>query len=201
MVYAAARAAVQEDLWRLLAYSSISQMGLVALGAGLGTSAGLTGAVLHLVADSVTKGALLLSAAMILVAYGARRRADLVRLRGRAPWVWVVFLLGGLSLVGVPPLPGFYGKWYVLKAALELGHWPAVAAVTLGTLATIVYVFRLIEALYLTPRTEAPAAVELPDGRTGPLGSLALLLLLVVPGLLAAPLVLYVIGPALPGGL
>jgi multicomponent Na+:H+ antiporter subunit D len=67
---------------------------------------------------------LFLAAGMALVRFGVRDVADLNRLRGRAPWTTLaVVVVAGLSLVGVPPLSGFFGKWYVLSGALEDERW------------------------------------------------------------------------------
>lgn len=208
IVWGGVRAAMQQDLWRLLAYSSVSQMGLVALGAGLANQSGLTGAVLHIANDTLMKGALFLAAGTLLVRFGVRRVDELARVRGRAPWTAAVFVVAGLSLVGIPPLSGFYGKWYVLQGALEAGRWTLAAAIVLGSLATAFYVFRLIEQLYFAAAPDAPAQASEASG--GARGATAVLLVtasvllagaIVLVGIFNAPLVASAIGPALPGGL
>jgi multicomponent Na+:H+ antiporter subunit D len=146
---------IQRDLRRLLAYSSVGQMGIVALGIGLASTAGLTGAVLHIASDALMKGVLFVGAGVALLRFGVSQVEDLHQLRGRAPWTAAAMTVGLLSLVGIPPLSGFFGKWYVLSAALEQGRWPLAAALVLGSLATIGYAFRIIERLYFTPVTEA----------------------------------------------
>lgn len=150
---------IQRDLRRLLAYSSVGQMGVVALGIGLASTAGVTGAVLHIASDALMKGVLFVAAGVALLRFGVSRVDDLQRLRGRAPWTAAAMTVALLSLVGVPPLSGFFGKWYVLSAALEQGRWALAAALVLGSLATIGYAFRIIERLYFTP------AADTDDGR------------------------------------
>jgi multicomponent Na+:H+ antiporter subunit D len=118
---------VQTDLRRLLAYSSIGQMGVVALGIGLANAAGLTGAVLHIANDALMKGVLFLAAGIALLRFGVRDVDDLSRLRGRAPWTSAAVAVAGLSLIGVPPLGGFFGKWYVLSGTLADGRWALAA--------------------------------------------------------------------------
>jgi multicomponent Na+:H+ antiporter subunit D len=77
---------VQSDLRRLLVFSSIGQMGIVALGVGLANQAGMTGAVLHIANDALMKGVLFLAAGIAVLRFGVTRVEDLNRLRGRAPW-------------------------------------------------------------------------------------------------------------------
>jgi multicomponent Na+:H+ antiporter subunit D len=142
---------VQSDLRRLLVYSSVGQMGIVALGVGLANTAGLTGAVLHIVSDALMKGVLFLAAGVALLRFGVSRVDDLSRLRGRAPWTAAAVTVALLSLVGVPPLSGFFGKWYVLSGTLQEGRFAFTAALLLGSLATIGYAFRILERLFFAP--------------------------------------------------
>jgi multicomponent Na+:H+ antiporter subunit D len=198
MVFGALKAAAQNDLWRLLAYSSISQMGLVALGAGLANSAGLTGALLHLVNDALMKGALFLAAGVVLLRFNIRLVSDLPRLRGRAPWTAALFTVVGFSLIGIPPLCGFYGKWYVLSGTIQAGAWVFAAAIILGTLATAIYVFRLLEQLFFA---SAPETGSMPAPVRGSLAmsgaGLALGAAVVLVGLTSERIVTMMIVPAL----
>ncbi len=150
----------QTDLRRLLVYSSVAQVGIVVLGVGLANSAGFTGAVLHIAADALMKGALFLAAGIALLQFGVSRVDDLDRLRGRAPWTSAAIAISGLSLIGIPPLSGFFGKWYVLSGSLQQGRWVMVAAIVIGSLATIGYVFRILERLYFAPPVEGVEARE-----------------------------------------
>jgi multicomponent Na+:H+ antiporter subunit D len=193
---------MQRDLRRLLAYSSVGQMGVVALGAGLANTAGLTGAILHIANDALMKGALFLAAGIALVRFGVRNVDDLSRLRGRAPWTMAVMVVAGLSLVGIPPLSGFFGKWYVLSGALEAEHWVFVAALAVGSLASVGYTFRFLEPLFFGPVPAPPAPGE-PVPREGGTGALVacvvLALAIIVLGVANERLVTLFIVPALPG--
>jgi len=148
IVAGGAMAFVQTDLRRLLAYSSVGQIGIVALGIGLADVHGLTGAILHIANDTVMKAVLFLAAGTAALRFGVVEVTEMHRLRGRAPWTSAAIAIAGLSLVGIPPLAGFYGKWYVLNAALAEGRWAFVGAMVVGSLASIGYVFRMIEQLY-----------------------------------------------------
>ena len=200
IVVGGAMAFVQSDLRRLLAYSSVGQMGLVVLGIGLATGPSLTGAVLHIANDALVKGALFLAAGVALLRFGVRKVSDLDRLRGRAPWTSAAITVAGLSLVGVPPLGGFFGKWYVLNGALQDGRWPLVVALVVGSLASIGYVFRMIERLYFAP----PSADE-DDTREGAGAAVAATVLLaalvVAIGVWNADIVRTLVLPGLPSGI
>jgi multicomponent Na+:H+ antiporter subunit D len=192
-------ALVQTDLRRLLAYSSVGQMGVVALGAGLSNPAGVTGAIMHIANDALMKGALFLVAGMALIRFGVRKVDDLSRLRGQAPWAMAVVVVAGLSLVGIPPLAGFFGKWYVLSGAVEDARWAFVAALALGSLASVGYVFRMFEPLFFRPLPEDPTVRE---GNVGVIvAALILAAGLIVLGIGNERLVALVIAPSLPGGM
>jgi multicomponent Na+:H+ antiporter subunit D len=199
-------ALVQTDLRRLLAYSSVSQMGIVAIGMGIANGRALTGSVLHILNDAAMKGALFLVAAALAVRFGVREVEALARLRGRVPWAGAALLIAGLSLVGVPPLGGFFGKWYVLSGAIEAGRPLLAAAIALGSLLSAAYVFRLIEQLFFGFERDAPAlARESESAREGAFGltagALVFAALVVALGLANERLVSGVISAALPGGL
>jgi multicomponent Na+:H+ antiporter subunit D len=187
---------VQTDLRRLLAYSSIGQMGVVALGAGLSNQTALTGAVMHIANDALMKGALFLVAGMALVRFGVRRVDDLNRLRGRAPWAMAVIVVAGLSLVGIPPLSGFFGKWYVLSGAVEDARWAFVVALAVGSLASVGYVFRIFEPLFFRPAVEDAPVRE--GNAVMLIAALLLAIGLVVLGIGNERLVTVFIAPALP---
>ncbi len=188
---------IQTDLRRLLAYSSVGQMGVVALGAGLANATAMTGAVMHIANDALMKGALFLVAGMALVRFDVRAVSDLGRLRGRAPWSMAVVVIAALSLVGIPPLSGFFGKWYVLSGAVEGARWVFVAALAVGSLASVGYAFRILEPLFFAP----PAAgTDVREGGAGLILACAILAAgIIVLGVGNEWLVRVFIAPALPG--
>jgi len=202
----------QNDLRRLFAYSSVSQMGLIAVGLSLANRDGLTGAILHLANDTLMKAALFLAASVLFTRFGVSRIDQLGLLRGRAPWTITVMALTGASLIGLPPLAGFFGKWYVLMGALDAERWVFVAAILAGTLITAGYVFRIMEPLLFADKTPAvsttapaPSSEEPPDSRSeGSPGYLAasagFVLALILLGLLNAPVVTHFVRAALPEG-
>lgn len=196
MVVGGVLALMQTDLRRLLAYSSVGQMGIVALGIGLANPAGLTGAVLHIANDALMKAALFLAAALLLLRYGVKNVRDLARVRGQAPWTAAAIVVAGLSLIGVPPLGGFFGKWYVLAGAVAEGRWVFVAALAVGSLATVGYVIRIFEPLFFGSRPEQPPPVQ----RSLTAAACVVLAVgIILVGVFNGWLVSAIIEPALPG--
>jgi len=131
-------AMVQRDLKRMLAYSSIAQMGYILLGIGLafaylssGGDYGFRGGFLHILNHAVMKGGAFLCAGAILHSIGTR---DLEEMRGigrKVPLVGVAFAFFGFALAGVPPLNGFVSKFFICRAGVDAGGWGIVAMVLL----------------------------------------------------------------------
>ncbi len=192
-------ALLETDLRRLLAYSSVGQMGVVAIGIGVANEPGMTGAILHIANDALMKGALFLAAGIALLRFGVRRVSELSRLRGRAPWTSAAVAVAGLSLVGIPPLGGFFGKWYVLNGTVTDGRWMLTAALVAGSLATVGYVLRLVEPLFFGAPPDDSAAREGSAPALVACGLLALLVILI--GIGNERIVASIVLPALPGGL
>jgi multicomponent Na+:H+ antiporter subunit D len=144
------------NLKRLLAYSSVAQIGYILLGASLVSMAGLSASLLHMFNHALAKGAL------FLVAMGLAMRFSLLDLRylgGAArhmPWTAAALAVAGLSLIGVPGTAGFISKWYLVQAVLELGipGFALVAVIVAGSLMAVVYIWRIVEALWFGEETE-----------------------------------------------
>lgn len=148
MIVGSAVAMFQRDLKRLLAWSSIGQIGYILLGAALVSVAGATAAVAHMFAHSLAKGTLFLAVAALALRF---RRLDLSGVAGafRAmPWTMAAFAVGAVSLIGMPGTAGFVSKWLLIRAALDAGTAGPflVAAILLTSLMAVVYVWRIFEA-------------------------------------------------------
>jgi multicomponent Na+:H+ antiporter subunit D len=130
----------------------------------------VTAAVLHLFNHALMKGALFLALGAVTYKIGAERLADFRGLSRRMPWTTSAIVVGGLSLVGVPPTAGFVSKWYLVFATLEQGLWPLALLVLLGSVMALVYVWRILEAAYFggtgaeSRGEEAPLSMLLPVG-------------------------------------
>jgi len=183
---ASATAIVQADLKRLLAYSSVGQIGYITLGISLGSVPGLAAAMAHVVNHGVTKAALFLLAGAMALRVGGTGFERLAGLGRTMPVASFAFVVGGLSLIGVPGTAGFASKWALVSAAIAAGKWWMVAAVLLSSLLAVAYVWRFVECAYFRdPPADAPKRGEAPLEMTGP--ALALTVLVVVLGLHATP--------------
>jgi multicomponent Na+:H+ antiporter subunit D len=147
----------QADFKRLLAYSSVAQIGYITLGIGLATRDGLTAAVVHLFNHGITKGALFMLVGGIALRAGGVGFERLQGLARAMPVTCLGVTLAGLSLIGVPGTAGFISKWYLVLGALEAGHWWLAGLVVLTSLIAVAYVWRFVEAAYLS---EPPAGQE-----------------------------------------
>ena len=154
---ASAVAIFQTNVKRMLAYSSVAQIGYMMLGISLVSVTGLTAGISHLFNHALMKGTLFMALGCVSYRVGAARLERMAGVGRTMPWTMGAFVIGGLSLIGVPLTAGFISKWYLIIGALEQGWWP-VAALVLGTsLLAVIYIGRVIETAYFKP---APAGLE-----------------------------------------
>jgi multicomponent Na+:H+ antiporter subunit D len=159
----------QTDVKRMLAYSSVSQVGYMVLGIGMATAAGLTGGIVHLFNHAVMKGAAFMAVGAMFYVVGSVKLNDLAGIGKRMPVTTAVFLVAGLSLIGTPVTVGFISKWQLVQASLALGWWYVAVGILLSSLLAIVYVWRVVEVAYLKSppegaalRSEAPISMLAP---------------------------------------
>ena len=176
-IFAASIGLVQTDIKRVLAYSTISQLGYMFAGVGVGAYAA---GIFHLVTHAFFKALLFLGAGSVI--HGLNGEQDLRKMGGLAPRMLVTtvtFLVGALGLSGVPPLAGFWSKDEVLGAAFHEGHIVMWALLLIGAFMTAFYTFRLVFlAFFGSPRMDKEVAHhvhESPAVMTVPLIVLAIL--------------------------
>jgi len=148
IVVGSALAVAQTDLKRMLAYSSVSQFGLVVGAVAVTTETALTGAAIHLVGHAVMKGGLFLAVGLVAASTGTRLIAGYDGLAHRLPGTARAVAVLALAMVGVPPAVGFVGKWYVALGAVEAQSWPLAIVIFASTLLTLAYFARLVERMY-----------------------------------------------------
>jgi hydrogenase-4 component F len=159
MLLGGVMALAQDDLKRLLAYSSVSQMGYVIVGLGFGTYLGVYGGLFHLVTHAAAKGLLFLSVGAVIYATSERSLSQLGGLRKRMPVTAVCFFIGAFSIAGMPPFAGFMSKLTIFMAGAGAGMWAAVAIAVFTSLLTLIVVFRAGQAVFWgSPKSEAAAA-------------------------------------------
>ena len=125
----------QRDLKRMLAYSSVEHMGILAFGLGLG-GAGVFGAFLHMLNNGIVKGVMFLSAGNIHRAYDSKYVDDVSGALRRVPWSGALFLAGFFAVTGSPPFGPFVSQLSIIQAAMMQGRWGAAAAM-LGLLLVV----------------------------------------------------------------
>ncbi|MDQ2068961.1 monovalent cation/H+ antiporter subunit D family protein [Natronospira bacteriovora] len=166
----------QTNIKRMLAYSSVAQIGYMILGVSFASALGLMASVVHLFNHAVTKAALFMALACVIYRVGGVSLDRMAGIGKQMPWTMAAFVVAGLSLIGVPLTVGFVTKWHLLLAALEGGLWP-VALFLLGTslLATI-YIWKVVEAAYLKePDADRAVVREAPPSLLVPTWALTLL--------------------------
>jgi hydrogenase-4 component F len=142
MVLGIVLALSQNDLKRLLAYSSVSQMGYVLVGVGLGTYLGCYGGLFHLLNHALYKSLLFMCAGALMYATGVRRISELGGLRSAMPVTSACFFLGALAIAGFPPLNGFWSKLTIYLALARAGLWWAAVIAVLTSILTMVVMVR-----------------------------------------------------------
>jgi len=148
ILYGSWMAISRSSIKSILAYSSIAQIGYMVLGISLLTTTGLTASILHLFNHAIIKSALFMAAGCLIYQLGTDRLEELRSRPGCMPWTRSAFVLGGLSLIGVPGTVGFISKWYLLQAAIESGHWIALIVIIAGSLLAVVYIWKIVEVFY-----------------------------------------------------
>ena len=157
VVFGAAAAFRQQDIRRLLAYSSVSQLAFIAIGIGLATPAGFVAALLHIMNHALMKGTLFLAVMAVRMQTGATEVPALAGLGRRLPITAAAFTVGAIAMVGIPPTAGFFSKWYLSIAALEQDLWVILAVVLISSLLSAAYLFRVLERAYLV---HSPAEMD-----------------------------------------
>ena len=159
----------QTDIKRMLAYSSIAQIGYMTLGISFATVTGLTAGIVHLFNHALMKGGLFMAMGCIMFSLRSVELDDMRGLGRRMPVTMMAWVVGGLGLIGVPATVGFISKWYLIQAALEQGWWWVAALLLLSSLLALAYVWRVVETAYFkAPKDpdrevrEAPPSMLIP---------------------------------------
>lgn len=195
-------AVVQSDLKRLLAFSTVSQIGYMFLGLGLSTPLGITAGLLHCLNHGLFKGGLFLCAGAVQHATGTRDMDRLGGLARQMPRTTVLWLMLAGSVAGVPLLSGFVSKWLLYNAALEAGQTVPALISWVVSVVTIFYFLKATSSVFLGDETpSAGPSHEAPGLMLA--GTTALASLSVILGVAPQLAVHYVINPVLPamGGL
>ncbi len=159
----------QTNAKRLLAYSSVAQIGYMVIGVSLVTTTGLAAGILHLFNHALMKSALFLVLACVFLRIKSVNIDDMAGLGRAMPITMAAFVLAGFSLIGVPLTVGFVSKWYLIMAAIEKEWWIVAVLILVSSLLAIIYFWKIVEAAYFKARaddaaqiSEAPAGMLIP---------------------------------------
>ena len=153
----------EQNVKRMLAYSSLGQIGYITLGISLANEAGLTGGIVHLFNHAVMKAALFLVLGAIVLRIGSVKLADLAGIGRQMPLTMAAFVVAGLAIIGAPGTAGFISKWYLAVGAFQKGWWPLVFLILAGSLLAMVYIGRVVEvAWFREPSALAQKAKDPP---------------------------------------
>jgi multicomponent Na+:H+ antiporter subunit D len=144
----AVMALAQRDFKRMLCYVVVAEVGYIVGGIGLGNPVAVKGAILHILNDATMTVALFAVAGIITYKRRSHTLSDFKRLFQKMPVTMGAFVVGALSIIGVPPTCGFFSKWYLIQGAVMAGHWAFVAALLGSSLINVVLFFRIIEIGY-----------------------------------------------------
>lgn len=154
ILFASVQAIEQVTAKRMLAYSSVAQIGYIALAISFVTVDGLAAGLVHIFNHALMKGALFMAVGAVIFRLGTNRIEDFAGLAREMPLTMLAFVLAGLSMIGVPLTAGFISKWVLIQAAIAEGSWLAVVIVLVGSLLAVIYIGRIAEAAYLRPAPE-----------------------------------------------
>jgi len=152
----------QTNVKRLLAFSSVAQIGYMVLGISLGSVLGVAAGIIHLFNHALMKGALFMAMGCVMYRIGSVRIEDMKGLGKAMPWTMAAFVGAGLSMIGVPLTVGFISKWYLVQAALAQGSWFVAAIVMVGSLMALIYIWKVIEVAYFERREDEDEIQEAP---------------------------------------
>lgn len=158
MIVGALFALVQTDLKRLLAYSTISQLGYILTGLGLGTPAGIAAGLFYCLSHGIFKGTLFLCAGAVQHATGTRDMRQLGGLERRMPGTHRIWLVAAAAIIGVPLTNGFVAKWLLYSAALTSGQ---------GLVVLLAWLVSTFTAFYILKATVSVFYGRLPDELQG----------------------------------
>jgi len=193
--YGALMALAEEDIKRIIAYSSVSQMGYALFGLGTLSQQGLAGATMHMVNQGIVKALLFMGVGLVMRATGRRRISDLGGLRHALPLTAIGSAVGALAITGLPPFCVFHSEWQIFAGGFQTPHTAVATLAVLAPVLTAAYALWFIRRIFFDPHPEGLRASESPLAMRMPFALLALLTLAV--GLYPAPLYDWVMRGAL----
>ncbi len=179
IVVGSAMAIRQRDIKRMLAHSTVAQLGYIAVGIGLATPLALIGALLHVVNHAAMKALLFFVAGAVMDRAGTKKIAQYAGLGAAMPATMAAFSIAAVSMVGLPPTAGFISKWYLVSGAVEVDNWLVAIIIVASSVMTLAYFLRVMESIWFRPPAD-DAPVPATDIRESRPVIVALVVLLAV---------------------
>jgi len=185
-IYGALMALAEQDIKRIIAYSSVSQMGYILFGLGTLTYDGIAGATLHVIFHAIVKALLFMGVGLVVRATGRRRITELGGLGSAMPLVALCIGTGALAIAGMPPLCIFDSEWMIFAGGFHTAHISLSILTLFGSLLTVAYALWFVGRIFFGTRPEGLTIDRLPWAMVAPTVLLAALSL--IEGILPAPL-------------
>ncbi len=185
-LYGALMSLAEKDIKRIIAYSSVSQMGYILFGLGTMTRAGIEGATLHVIYHGIVKALLFMIAGAVIYVTGKRQIEALGGLGKAMPALTACAAIGALGIAGMPPLGIFNSEWMIFAGGFETTHIVLSILTLFGSLLTVIYALRFAGGIFLGKRPEGLKLRALPPSMF--YATVALTALLVIEGLFPGPL-------------
>lgn len=161
ILMASVYALTRDDLKARLAYSTVSQLSYIVLGAVLLSPVAMVGGIIHIAAHAFSKITLFFCAGSIYCASGKRNISDMAGIGRRLPWTMGAFFVASLSMIGVPPTAGFISKWYLTLGSVEAGQFAFLAVLLVSSILNAAYFLPVCYAAFFGTETqEIPATVR-----------------------------------------
>ena len=151
IVMGAILALQQRNLKKMLTYIIVAEVGYMVGGAWLGNRVGMTGAILHIANDALMTLCVFLVVGNIVYKVKGYSFEDMKGLFRKMPFTMGAFIVGALSIIGVPPTCGFFSKWYLISGAIQAGHYGFMVALLFSSLVNVILFFRVIEIGFYEP--------------------------------------------------
>lgn len=151
MIFGSFSSIRENDVRRMIAFSSVAQIGYIYMGIGMGTQAGMTASVFHILSHAATKSLLFVAAIGLTdVSAGSRKLVELTGAAYRNKWAGVAFTVGSLSMVGIPTFSGFISKLLFSQAAVQNGTkmLPALIVLGISTILNAIYFMKTVIRIY-----------------------------------------------------
>lgn len=195
MIFGSLSAIRENDIRRMISFSSVAQIGYIYMGFGLGTEQGMIASVYHILSHAATKSLLFIAAIGLTdVSKGSRKFQDLTGSAYRNKWAGVAFTVGSLSMVGMPMMSGFVSKLLFAQAAVGAGNkmLPALIVLGISTILNAIYFMKTVLRIYVPEKREDCETFTFKNGKVYVVTLICFIALNIFLGMLSQPIVEWI---------